>query len=184
MDWAVRLAERRATVSESPSCKVPKVTKGSFGTSGTKQDGRFQNSRATKPGLLARCREACEGLPLSPARLLAELNEADKAAMRSGDPDELKALRAMAEILAERERPALDAKIEKAYRWLRAELAKRPDRHRETLVIDPDAEPVLIAVAVRGVGCATLKVKRTNYAGREFELLELIHRTDTPRVPR
>jgi hypothetical protein len=137
--------------------------------------------RAKDAALMERCREACRGLPVSATALLAELSEADKAAMRSGDPDELKALRALAECLAERAKPTLDARIEKAYRWLQAELAKRPERNRETLVIDPDADPVLIAVAVRGAGLATLKVEKARYQGREFELLELIDRVSMPQ---
>lgn len=133
---------------------------------------------ADETALQARCKDACRGLPVSPVDLLARLDEADKAAMRSGDPDELRALRAFAECLAERTNPALDAKIEKAYRWCREELAKHPEYRRATYTIDPDAEPVLIAVAVRGVGFATLKVDKSRYDG--FELLELIHRMDMP----
>lgn len=133
-------------------------------------------------GLRARCREACRGLPVSPARLLATLDEADTQAMLSGDPDELAALRAAAECMAERMRPELDAKIEKAYRWLREQLVKYPDRHRDSLTIDPDADPVLLAVAVRGIGCATLRIEKARYQGREFELIELWDRRPMPET--
>lgn len=129
----------------------------------------------------ARCREACRGLPVSPAGLLAEMSEADKQAQRDSS-EGVDVLRAAAECMAESAEPALDGKIEKAYKWCRAELAKHPEYHRTLCTFDPDADPVLMAVAVRGIGCATLRIERQNFAGREFELLELIHRTDMPEV--
>ncbi len=176
MDWGARLAERRKNFSEGPDGELTKPTKRGFGSFVSKQDDRFENKQAREPDLFARCREACRSLPVSPTDLLAGLSEADKAAMRSGDPDELKALRAMAEIMAERERPELDAKIEKAYRECRRILAEDPQASRAMSNIDPNADPVLIAVAVRGIGCATLKVEKARYQGREFELLELVDR--------
>lgn len=129
--------------------------------------------------LLELCKEACKGLSLWPQELAAALSEDDQAAILTNDPAELRALRAFAESLAERKPKPLDPAIEKAYRWCRAELARHPEYHRTVCTVDPvDADPVLIAVAVRGVGCATLRIKRETYAGREFELLELLHRTD------
>src|SRR5690625_601040 len=113
MDWAARLAQRRAEEIQKPSpCKVPEVTEPPFVTFGTEQDGHPEKNRGEESAsvilLNARCREACRGLPVSPAELLAGLNEADKQAMLLGDPDELAALRAAAECMAERVEPSPD----------------------------------------------------------------------------
>jgi hypothetical protein len=68
--------------------------------------------KAKDTALMERCREACRGLPITASALLAAMNEADKAAMRSGDADELKALRTFAEsrsdacLMAEGRKPA------------------------------------------------------------------------------
>ncbi|MGH8272805.1 MAG: hypothetical protein ACRES9_00895 [Gammaproteobacteria bacterium] len=68
--------------------------------------------RAPGGALLERCRDACQGLPITVDELLAGMNDADKAAARSGDPDELAALRAFAECLAEQKPAPLDVAIQ------------------------------------------------------------------------
>ncbi|GEM_PF-4172244 len=130
----------------------------------------------TDARLLERCKTACRGLSLWPQELAAALDEGDREAILSGDPAELAALRTFAEGLAARLRTGkLPPGIPEAYDRLRAELKRRPEIRTAVEVLTPDSDPVLLAVAIRGIGCATLRIARERYdAGK---LIEIIDRT-------
>lgn len=80
MTWAQRLEAIRA--GKAPSCQVPKVSKGGFGTFGTLQDGRFHPERAASAPdhaeLRARLVDLCRQEEL-PDRLAATLPDGDLA---------------------------------------------------------------------------------------------------------
>jgi len=130
--------------------------------------------------LLDRCKGACKGLSLWPTELLAALSDDDKAAVLSGDPAELKALRCFAESLAARLRTnTLPPNLNEVYEHLRGELARNPGIRFASAVLTPDTDPVLIAVAVKGAGFATYRVARERY--NEGQLLEIIDRVGRAR---
>ncbi len=122
-----------------------------------------------KTALLARCKIACEGLPILPTALYEALDDED----RNANPS-LETLRAFAESLAERMPKALPAGIAAACSRLKRTLAEHPDMRTAVEVVDPDSAPVLLAVAVRGCGYVCLKAPRKQYDG--FKLLELVAR--------
>lgn len=124
--------------------------------------------------VLNRCRTACRNLSLWPAELLAAMTEEDKAAQISGEEGP-EVLRAFAESLAARLRTGtLPDNLHQAYERLRIELARNPSIRFASEVLTPDADPVLLAVAVRGAGFATLRIARDRYD--EGQLLEIIDR--------
>lgn len=127
--------------------------------------------------LLARCREACGGLSLWAGELLAALSEDDKRAISGNDPAELKALRTMAEGLAARLRTGrLPAGLNDAYERLRRELNERPEIPTASEVLTPDDDPVLVALAIRGKGCITMRITRAKFDSAK--LLEILDRTN------
>jgi hypothetical protein len=69
---------------------------------------------------------------------------------------------------------ALPQGVARAYKRLCRTLAEHPTLKTAVEVLDPDAEPVLLAVAVRGCGYVTLRMPRANYD--EGRLLELTYR--------
>lgn len=103
-----------------------------------------------------------------------------------GRPDLVKALRAEVPMLRACERIcresggdvlALAAQIEDAYRRLKIALVEAPRRRFACEVLDAEADPVLVAVSVRGAGCAVVRMPRTKYD--EAQLLEIMHRLNT-----
>jgi|GEM_PF-2352469 len=127
--------------------------------------------------MLARCREACRGLSLWPAELLAALSEADRQAILSNDPDELKALRCFAESLSARLRTGeLPPGIPEAYERLRRQLAEHPGLRVAVELLEEDATTGnrLLAVAICGRGCITLRVSPERMD--EGRLLEIVAR--------
>jgi len=134
--------------------------------------------RGKDAALLARCKTACKGLSLWPEELMAHLDDGDKTAILSGDPAELGALRCMAEGLSERLRTGtLPPHLHGAYKRLEQQLAEHPSQRFACEVLTPDADPVLVAVCVRGAGFATLRITRERYD--EGKLLEMVHRWNT-----
>lgn len=127
--------------------------------------------------LRARCRDACKGLSLWPQELLAAMSDEDREAQRDGS-EGIETLRAFAESLASRLRTGkLPDHLHEAYARLRLQLAEHPTSSFASEVLTPDDDPVLMAVAVRGAGFATLRMPRERYDG--FKLLELVHRWNT-----
>ena len=125
--------------------------------------------------LQARCKIACEGLPIEPTALYESMSDDDRGAQLSGEEGP-EVLRTYAESICEgkqRERgePELPAGVSRAYTRLGRTLAEHPDIKRAVEVVDPDSDPVLLAIAVRGCGYVTLKTPRKQYDG--FKLLEL-----------
>ncbi len=134
-------------------------------------------------GLRARCKIACEGLPIEPAELYAAMSEADRGAQLSGE--EGPEVFAFAESLAERkahEAEPLAPAIQAAYAHLKRELAAHPDIKRAVEVVDADADPVLLAVGVRGAGFVCMKTPREQYDG--FRLLTLVYRWNHEVCPK
>ncbi len=80
------------------------------------------------------------------------------------------------ELLAmlKREPRPLPAGVACAYTRLGRTLAAHPDIRTAVEVVGPDADPVLMAIAVRGAGFVCMKTPREHYDG--FQLLELLHR--------
>lgn len=68
----------------------------------------------------------------------------------------------------------LAPEIAAAYERLKRELEDHPGIKTAVQVIDPDTEPVLMAVAVRGSGYVTLRMPKANYDG--FQLIEMVNR--------
>lgn len=133
--------------------------------------------RARDTALLERCKEACKGLTIWPAELLAALDESDKAAQLSGEEGP-ETLRCFAQSLAERLRTGrLPENLHAAYERLRADLAAHPGRRFASEVLTPDDDPILLACAVRGAGFATLRIAREKYD--EGQLLTMVHRFNT-----
>lgn len=134
---------------------------------------RVAEANNSEHALLARCREACRGLPLWPAELLSALTEDDKAAHLSNDEGP-EVLRAFAESLACRLRTrTLPKGLHEVYERLRAELAANPGLKFASETLDPDSDPVLIAIAVRGAGFATLRIAPEKYdAGRLIQIVQ------------
>jgi len=126
---------------------------------------------------LTRCKEACLGLALWPQELLAAMTDDDKAAQLDGSEGP-ETLRAFAESLAARLRIGkLPKGLHEAYARLRRELAVNPGLRFASEVLDPDADPVLLAVAVRGAGFATLRIARGRYdAGQLLEIIDRVGR--------
>lgn len=73
---------------------------------------------------------------------------------------------------------ALASQIEAAYRRLRHELAGASERRFASETLDVDSDPVLVAICVRGAGCALLRIPRSRYDERQ--VLEIIHRASKP----
>lgn len=135
---------------------------------------------ARDKALLELCRTACKGLALWPQELVAALDDDDKAAQLDGSEGP-EVLRTFAASLAARLRTGtLPKGLDEAYTRLRADLSANPGRRFASEVLDPDADPVLMAVAVRGAGFAALRIARDKYdAGK---LIEIVHRFNTPEV--
>lgn len=119
--------------------------------------------------LRARCKTACKDLTIEPAALYSAMDDEDRKANPS-----LETLRAFAEALAERIPKTLPPSVSSAYTRLGRTLAAHPDMRTVVEVVDPDSDPVLLAVAVRGAGCVCLKAPQAHYDG--FKLLELVYR--------
>ena len=134
--------------------------------------------RNADTALLARCKTACRNLSLWPEELLAALTEDDKQAQLDGSEGP-EVLRAFAESLAARLRTGtLPDNLHQAYERLRIELARNPGISFASEVLTPDADPVLLAVAVRGAGFATLRIARDRYdEGQLLEIIDLVGRT-------
>lgn len=179
MDWQARLAEQRESFQKAPGSILTKPTKPGSVSSVSKQDRHFQKiASCDDTELLERCRTACRGLSLWPAELMAAMTDDDKAAQLSGEEGP-EALRAFAESLAARLRTGkLPENLHEAYARLRAELAANPSLRFTSEVLTPDADPILLAVAVRGAGFATLRIAKDRYD--EGQLLEIIDRVGRP----
>lgn len=61
-----------------------------------------------------------------------------------------------------------------------AMLTERPGIKYAVVVDSPDADPMILAVAIRGVGTCELRISRAKYDG--MQLLELIERRADPRM--
>lgn len=134
--------------------------------------------RARDAALIGRCRSACQGLAIWPAELLAALPEVDKAAQLDG-LEGVETLRAYAKSLAGRLRTGtLPERLYEAYAQLSKELAMQPGRRFSCEALEEDGDPVLLAVAVRGAGFATLRLPRERYD--EAKVLEIVHRWNVP----
>ena len=175
MDWQARLAEQRESFQKAPGSTLTKPTKPGSVSSVSRQDGHFQKiAPCDDAELLDRCRTACRGLALWPQELLTAMTDGDRAAQLSGGEGP-ETLRAFAESLAARLRTGkLPKGLHEAYARLRAELDANPGLKFASEVLDPDADPVLLAVAVRGAGFATLRITKDRYD--EGQLLEIIDR--------
>ncbi len=134
--------------------------------------------------LRARCKIACEGLPILPTALYAAMSEADRGAQLSGEEGP-EVLRAFAESICEgkqRGEPELPPGVARAYTRLRRQLTEHPSIRTAVEVVDPDSDQVLLAIAVRGAGYVCLKTPQVHYDG--FKLLELVHRWNNEAHPK
>jgi hypothetical protein len=167
-----------ATVA-TPATKLPKSSRVATVADTPASKTTESGTRGVESDLHARCKTACESLPIQPAELFEALDAEDLAANPSPE-----SLRAFAESIAERKPKPLPAGVSRAYTRLGRTLVETPSlRFACESLPDEGGDYALLAVGVKDAGFAVLRMPKEKF-GHGFLLIEMVDRWNNEARPK